>query len=66
MKFELYYTNGRPVSIVHLHPLFSFFYTFITLSSLYGRSRVSSGSIVSDYGLDDRAIGQDGGRGSFL
>jgi hypothetical protein len=23
----------------------------------YGMSRVSSGSIVSDYGLDDRAIG---------
>jgi hypothetical protein len=23
----------------------------------FGRSRVSSGSIVSDYGLDDRAIG---------
>jgi hypothetical protein len=26
-------------------------------SMRYGRSRGSSGSIVSDYGLDDRAIG---------
>jgi hypothetical protein len=29
----------------------------ILLVYLYSRSRVSSGSIVSDYGLDDRAIG---------
>jgi hypothetical protein len=29
----------------------------ITLHTTHFRSRVSSGSIVSDYGLDDRAIG---------
>jgi hypothetical protein len=29
----------------------------IMLSFIYVWSRVSSGSIVSDYGLDDRAIG---------
>jgi hypothetical protein len=32
------------------------FYTFCRSTCVYGRSRVSSGSIVSDYGLDDRAI----------
>jgi hypothetical protein len=31
-------------------------YIYKYIYSLYG-SRVSSGSIVSDYGLDDRAIG---------
>jgi hypothetical protein len=30
---------------------------FKVLSWLFFKSRVSSGSIVSDYGLDDRAIG---------
>jgi hypothetical protein len=30
---------------------------FACNSNIYIRSRVSSGSIVSDYGLDDRAIG---------
>jgi hypothetical protein len=42
-----------------------------TKTNLYndGRSRVSSGSTVSDYGLDDRAIGvrfPAGGKGFFL
>jgi hypothetical protein len=31
-------------------------FTFL-ISAMLSRSRVSSGSIVSDYGLDDRAIG---------
>jgi hypothetical protein len=30
---------------------------YLTIVYLFWRSRVSSGSIVSDYGLDDRAIG---------
>jgi hypothetical protein len=37
--------------------------------TLFLRSRGSSGSIVSDYGLDDRAIGvlsPAGGKGFFL
>jgi hypothetical protein len=34
----------------------TFFLKFCTVLGLH-RSRVSSGSIVSDYGMDDRAIG---------
>jgi hypothetical protein len=37
----------------------------LNLHIIYNRSRVSSGSIVPDYGLDDRAIGvrsQAGGK----
>jgi hypothetical protein len=32
----------------------------------YVRSRVSSGNIVSDYGLDDRGSIPGGGKGFFL
>jgi hypothetical protein len=35
-------------------------------SSYINRSRVSSGSIVSDYGLDDRAIGFDPRQGQRI
>jgi hypothetical protein len=42
-------------SFFHHVSTFSNFTSFKTLSS-HLRSRVSSGSIVSDYGLDDRAI----------
>jgi hypothetical protein len=38
--------------------------TFNSVQSQYG-SRVSSGSIVSDYGLDDRAIGVRSPAGDF-
>jgi hypothetical protein len=37
--------------------LISFRYPFLSSLLVSSRSRVSSGSIVSDYGLDDRAIG---------
>jgi hypothetical protein len=39
-----------------LHP-FQFNNNLLFFHSILHRSRVSSGSIVSDYGLDDRAIG---------
>jgi hypothetical protein len=45
---------------VHMDPFFSLIsgYSIITVRyDLPARSRVSSGSMVSDYGLDDRAIG---------
>jgi hypothetical protein len=32
------------------------FYQLVSVTRVYRGSRVSSGSIVSDYGLDDRAI----------
>jgi hypothetical protein len=34
-----------------------YFVLYLTQQPVFDRSRVSSGSIVSDYGLDDRAIG---------
>jgi hypothetical protein len=40
----------------HHHELCRIRLNFLSVNPL-GRSRVSSGSIVSDYGLDDRAIG---------
>jgi hypothetical protein len=40
-----------------VHKFLSFVVLIIGLAKLPLESRVSSGSIVSDYGLDDRAIG---------
>jgi hypothetical protein len=43
---------------LHTHSPVSYLYILFMFSCcVYMRSRVSSGSIVSDYGLDDRAIG---------
>jgi hypothetical protein len=47
-----------PIKFSLQYPIFDFLVSSIKLNSLQnGWSRVSSGSIVSDYGLDDRAIG---------
>jgi hypothetical protein len=59
--FQLYYTCSDRLLTISL-PSYSFHFispltvTFPKLSVILW-SRVSSGSIVSDYGLDDRAIG---------
>jgi hypothetical protein len=44
--------------LIHLiHPVLYFLYNIFLLSSALEREQGSSVSIVSDYGLDDRAIG---------
>jgi hypothetical protein len=48
--------TGRPDGC-HFRQTWSCTDEVIYLHQLFRRSRVSSGSIVSDYGLDDRAIG---------
>jgi hypothetical protein len=53
MTFKVFVASLRCVSFMMAIGL----YIFITQVPNHFGSRVSSGSIVSDYGLDDRAIG---------